>query len=78
MQNNYRVRCNMCEISIESNNVVEHTSAKEHELKKTILERELLNLISMKRDLEDFSVISMWIEGLSRRGKQLDILHSKN
>lgn len=66
MQNNYRVRCNMCEISIESKDVVEHTSAKEHELKKIILERELLNLTSMKRDLEDLSVISMWIAGLSQ------------
>jgi len=69
MQNNYRVRCNMCEISIESKSVVEHTSAKEHELKKTILERELLNLTSIKRDLEDFSVISMWIAGLSDEEK---------
>lgn len=69
MQNNYRVRCNMCEISIESKNVIEHTSAKEHELKKTILEHELLNLTSMKRDLEDFSVISMWIAGLSHEEK---------
>ncbi|MGA9153603.1 MAG: hypothetical protein WBZ36_23735 [Candidatus Nitrosopolaris sp.] len=59
----------MCEISIESKNVIEHTSAKEHELKKTILERELLNLTSMKRDLEDFSVISMWIAGLSHEEK---------
>ena len=68
MQDNYRVRCNMCEISIESKNVIEHTSAKEHELKKTTLERELLNLTS-KRDLEDFSVISMWIAGLSHEEK---------
>jgi hypothetical protein len=59
----------MCEISIESKNVIEHTSAKEHELKKIILERELLNLTSMKRDLEDFSVISMWIAGLSHEEK---------
>lgn len=65
MQTNYHVRCNMCEINIESKNVIEHTSAKEHELKKTTLECELLNLTSMKQDLEDFSVISMWIAGLS-------------
>lgn len=69
MQTNYRVRCNMCEINIESKNVIEHTSVKEHELKKTTLERELLNLTSMKRDLEDFSVISMWIAGLSHEEK---------
>jgi hypothetical protein len=54
----------MCEIYIESKNVIEHTSAKEHELKKTTLECELLNLTSMKRDLEDFSVVSMWIAGI--------------
>jgi hypothetical protein len=59
----------MCEINIESQNVIEHTSSKEHELKKTTLERELLNLTSMKRDLEDFSVISMWIVGLSHEEK---------
>jgi hypothetical protein len=69
MQTNYRVRCNMCEINIESKNVIEHTSAKEHQLKKTTLECELLNLTSMKRDLEDFSVISMWIAGLSHEEK---------
>ena len=69
MQTNYRVRCNMCEINIESKNVIEHTSAKEHQLKKTTLECELLNLTSMKRDLEDFSVISMWIAGLSHEKK---------
>lgn len=70
MQTNYRVRCNMCEINIESKNVIEHTSTKEHELKKTTLERELLNLTSMKRDhLADFSVISMWIAGLSHEEK---------
>jgi hypothetical protein len=69
MQTNYRVRCNMCEINIESKNVIEHTSAKEHELKKKTLECELLNLTSMKRDLEDFSVISMWIAGLSHEEK---------
>jgi len=44
---------------------MEHTRAKEHDLKKTALECELLNVTSMKRDLEDFSVISMWIAGLS-------------
>ena len=67
MQTNYRVRCNMCEINIESKNVIEHTSTKEHELKKTILEREMT---SMKRDhLADFSVISMWIAGLSHEEK---------
>ena len=67
MQNNYRVRCNMCEINIESKNVIEHTSTREHELKKTTLERELT---SMKRDhLADFSVISMWIAGLSHEEK---------
>jgi hypothetical protein len=38
MQTNYRVRCNICEINIESKNVIEHTSAEEHELKKTTLE----------------------------------------
>jgi hypothetical protein len=59
----------MCEINIESKNVIEHTSAKEHQLKKTTLECELLNLTSMKRDLEDFSVISMWIAGLSHEEK---------
>jgi hypothetical protein len=69
MQTNYRVRCNMCEINIESKNVIEHISAKEHELKKTTLECELLDLTSMKRDLEDFSVISMWIAGLSHEEK---------
>jgi hypothetical protein len=69
MQTNYRVRCNICEINIESKNVIEHTSAKEHELKKTTLERELLNLITMNQDLEDFSVISMWIAGLSHEEK---------
>jgi|GEM_PF-2124018 hypothetical protein len=69
MQTNYRVRCNMCEINIESKNLIEHTSAKEHELKKTTLECELLDLTSMKRDLEDFSVISMWIAGLSHEEK---------
>ena len=69
MQTNYRVRCNMCEINIESKNVIEHTSAKEHELKKTTFECELLDLTSMKRDLEDFSVISMWIAGLSDEEK---------
>ena len=69
MQTNYLVRCNMCEINIESKNVIEHTNSKEHDLKKTTLERELLNLTSMKRDLEDFSVISMWIAGLSHEEK---------
>ena len=69
MQTNYRVRCNMCEINIESKNVIEHTSVKEHELKKTTLERELLNLTSMKRDLEDLSVISMWNAALSHEEK---------
>ncbi len=64
MQTNYPVRCNMCEINIESKNVIEHTSAREHQLKKTTLECELLNFKS-KRDLEDFSVISMWVAGLS-------------
>ncbi|HYA83059.1 MAG TPA: hypothetical protein VEH06_06370 [Candidatus Bathyarchaeia archaeon] len=59
----------MCEINIESKNLIEHTSAKEHELKKTTLECELLDLTSMKRDLEDFSVISMWIAGLSHEEK---------
>lgn len=59
----------MCEINIESKNVIEHTSTKEHELKKTTLERELLNLTSMKQDLVDFSVISMWIAGLSHEEK---------
>jgi len=65
MQTNYRVRCNICGLDIESKNVMEHTSAKEHDLKKTALECELLNVTPMKRDLEDFSVISMWIAGLS-------------
>jgi hypothetical protein len=69
MQTNYRVKCNMCEINIESKHVLEHTSAKEHKLKKTTLECELLNLTSMKRDLEDFSVISMWIAGLPQEEK---------
>jgi hypothetical protein len=69
MQTNYRVRCNVCEINIESKNVIEHTGAKEHELKKTTLERELLNLTSMKRDLEDLSVISMWNAALSHEEK---------
>ena len=65
MQTNYRVRCNICGLDFESKNVMEHTSAKEHDLKKTALECELLNVTSMKRDLEDFSVISIWIAGLS-------------
>lgn len=65
MQTNYRVRCNICGLDIESKNVMEHTSAKAHDLKKTALECELLNVTSMKRDLEEFSVISMWIAGLS-------------
>jgi hypothetical protein len=64
METNYPVRCNMCETNIESKNVIEHTSAREHELKKTTLECELLNLKS-KRNVEDFSVISMWVAGLS-------------
>jgi len=65
MQTNYRVRCNICGLDIESKSVMEHTGAKEHDLKKTALECELLNVTSMKRDLEGFSVISMWIAGLS-------------
>ncbi|MFY9798617.1 MAG: hypothetical protein WAK17_04590 [Candidatus Nitrosopolaris sp.] len=59
----------MCEINIESKTVVGHTIAKEHELKKTTLESELLNLKS-KKYLDDFSVISMWIEGLSHEEKK--------
>jgi hypothetical protein len=69
MQTNYHIRCNMCEINIESKTVVGHTIAKEHELKKTTLESELLNLKS-KKYLDDFSVISMWIEGLSHEEKK--------
>ena len=70
MQTNYHIKCNICEINIESKNVIGHTSTKEHQPKKTILECDLLNLKSMKRYLEDFSVISMWIEGLSHEEKK--------
>ena len=77
MQTNYRVRCNICGLDIESKNVLEHTSAKEHDMKKTTLECELLNVTSMKRDLEDFSLISMWIAGTLGE-RQSDNLPSKN
>jgi len=46
-------------------------------MKKTTLECELLNVTSMKRDLEDFSVISMWIAGTLGE-RQSDNLPSKN
>jgi hypothetical protein len=70
MQTNYHIKCNICETNIESKNITEHTSAKEHQLKKTTLERDLLNLKSRKSYLEDFSVISTWIEGLSDEEKK--------
>lgn len=70
MQTNHHIKCNICEINIESKKVIEHTSAKEHQLKKTTFECNLLNLKSMKWYLEDVSVISMWIEGLSHEGKK--------
>jgi hypothetical protein len=70
MQTNYLIKCNICETNIESKSIMEHTSAKQHQLKKTTLERDLLNLRSRKSYLEDFSVISTWIEGLSDEEKK--------
>ena len=75
MQSNYSINCNICEISIDSKDVIEHISTKEHQQKNTTLESNLMHLKSMKWHFKDISVISKWIEGLSHEQK-IDILIS--
>jgi hypothetical protein len=55
---NYHIKCNMCEINIDMNNVMDDISTKEHLQKKTTLECDFMNLKSMKWYFEDISVIS--------------------